>query len=306
MFNRKPLKLWPRPISCCVLLCLFISISSLAVKPAHAWFFPDLSPRVVETNLPFLESAAVNTNTVYIAKKGDTLSKIAKKYQVDLEQLIKLNEFNNPHMIMVGQVIHIPAIGAGDPQPILYYVQQGDTLWDIASYYGVNVKILIQHNNLANPHRLTIGHQLVIPVENNSVPAMSTTNMLASRGADNIRFKWPVQGVITSKFGRRWGEFHYGLDVAANMGTPVTAAAGGMVTFAGWRGTYGKAVIIKHDETYTTLYAHNSEILVQEGEWVASGQTIAKIGSTGRSTGPHLHFEVHQNEKALDPLRFLR
>ena len=119
------------------------------------------------------------------------------------------------------------------------------------------------------------------------------------------RFLWPLRGRITSPFGGRQifgGEnFHRGLDIAAPSGTPIAASAGGQVIWAGPKGTYGNLVKIDHGNGFTTYYAHCSELLVQEGDQVTQGPTIALVGSTGRSTGPHCHFELLWQDELLDP-----
>lgn len=119
------------------------------------------------------------------------------------------------------------------------------------------------------------------------------------------RFKYPTDGRLTSEFGPRWGRFHYGIDLASPTGTPVFASDNGVVTFAGEKGSFGKIVMIDHNNGYETYYAHNSEILVSEGEIVEQGQMIAKVGVTGRTTGPHCHFEVHVDGVAQNPLDYL-
>ncbi|NEP59045.1 MAG: peptidoglycan DD-metalloendopeptidase family protein [Symploca sp. SIO2G7] len=118
---------------------------------------------------------------------------------------------------------------------------------------------------------------------------------------------WPSKGVITSGYGMRWGRMHKGLDIAAPIGTPIVAAAPGVVVTAGWNsGGYGKLVEIQHPDGSQTLYAHNNRILVQRGQRVAQGQQISEMGSTGYSTGPHLHFEVHPSGRgAVNPMAYL-
>jgi len=116
---------------------------------------------------------------------------------------------------------------------------------------------------------------------------------------------WPVDGHVTSRFGPRGGSFHDGLDIASPLGTPILAAASGEVIYNGTLRGYGNIVILRHREGYVTVYAHTQKNLVQEGERVRRGQAIARIGQTGRASGPHLHFEVRKDNLARDPLRYL-
>ncbi|NNL67995.1 MAG: M23 family metallopeptidase, partial [Myxococcales bacterium] len=118
-------------------------------------------------------------------------------------------------------------------------------------------------------------------------------------------FRWPAEGRLTSKFGRRWGRRHQGIDLAAKPGTPVRAAEAGRVIFSARLGAYGNAVVVRHSEHYNTVYAHNRKLHVRKGDWVERGEKIAEVGSTGRSTGPHLHFEVRRGRKPQDPLLYL-
>ncbi|WP_217634931.1 M23 family metallopeptidase [Micromonospora pattaloongensis] len=111
---------------------------------------------------------------------------------------------------------------------------------------------------------------------------------------------------MSSEFGPRWGRQHEGIDIAAAAGTPVRAAAGGVVRKASWYGDYGNTVIIDHGGGVSTLYAHNSALSVRPGQRVEAGQEIAAVGSTGDSTGPHLHFEVEVEGRPVDPRPWLR
>lgn len=115
---------------------------------------------------------------------------------------------------------------------------------------------------------------------------------------------WPVSGPITSGFGWRWGRLHAGLDFGVPVGTPVVAAADGVVTYAGWiEGGYGNLVEIQHSDGAITRYGHNSKVFAKVGQKVRQGQVIANSGNTGRSTGPHIHFEIRPDGKnAVDPL----
>lgn len=123
---------------------------------------------------------------------------------------------------------------------------------------------------------------------------------------------WPAAGRLTSGFGNRRNpfgrgiRFHQGIDIANSSGTNIKAAAKGIVTFAGNKAGYGKVIIIDHGNEYNSLYGHNRKLLVDVGDEVEKGQVIAKMGSTGRSTGPHLHFEVHKNGNPINPLDILK
>jgi murein DD-endopeptidase MepM/ murein hydrolase activator NlpD len=118
-------------------------------------------------------------------------------------------------------------------------------------------------------------------------------------------FIWPVNAAITSPFGWRWGRMHEGVDLGAAYGTPIAAAAAGVVIYAGWEGGYGNLTVIDHGGGLATAYGHQSRIAVSVGQSVSQGETIGFVGSTGHSTGPHLHFEVRVNGEAVDPLGYL-
>jgi murein DD-endopeptidase MepM/ murein hydrolase activator NlpD len=125
-------------------------------------------------------------------------------------------------------------------------------------------------------------------------------------GSTSLAFGWPTAGVLTSRFGRRWGKMHKGIDIAGPVGTPINSAAAGIVVFAGWQGGYGNLVEIKHADGTTTRYGHNSRLTVSVGQTVAQGQQVSEMGSTGHSTGSHLHFEIRPNGgDAVNPIAHL-
>jgi murein DD-endopeptidase MepM/ murein hydrolase activator NlpD len=140
-----------------------------------------------------------------------------------------------------------------------------------------------------------------------SPSATSAPNPTPAAARSNAPLRWPVAAPrLTSAFGTRWGKNHEGIDMAAPIGTPVLAAATGDVIYAGdhVRG-YGNMVVVKHSDNLVTVYAHNSLMLVRTGDRVTVGQEIARVGDTGRSTAPHLHFEVRRGEVPQDPMPFL-
>ncbi len=124
-------------------------------------------------------------------------------------------------------------------------------------------------------------------------------------GVSASGFIWPVQGVITSGYGPRWGRMHTGIDIAAPSGTPIGAAKEGEVLYADWLGGYGQLVAIDHGDSVVTLYAHQSKMAVAEGQEVAQGQVVGYVGTTGHSTGNHLHFEVRIDTRPRDPRPYL-
>ncbi len=154
-----------------------------------------------------------------------------------------------------------------------------------------------------NPAIRTPVGQTVSP----ELPGISDPDMLLENPTQFNGYIWPAKGVLTSGYGWRWGRMHKGIDIAAPIGTPIVAAAPGVVVSAGWNsGGYGNLVELQHPDGSVTLYAHNNRILVRRGQEVAQGQQISEMGSTGRSTGPHLHFEVHPNGRgAVNPIALL-
>jgi murein DD-endopeptidase MepM/ murein hydrolase activator NlpD len=196
----------------------------------------------------------------------------------------------------------------GSQRPATHIVKAGETLYHIANEYGVSVGRLMTANEISDPRELRVGEVLTIPgayqaAYLGSAPggAHPYTGERAAR-----QFQWPVsQGVVSSGFGIRNGAMHEGVDIAAPAGTPVYAADSGVVIFSGILHGYGNTVIIRHDDDYATVYAHNERNLVSEGTRVASGQQIGEIGRSGRTTGANLHFEVRHDNVAQDPLAYL-
>ena len=233
---------------------------------------------------------------------------------------------------LIAQEIEIPRRPSLPPPPpattVSTVVRLGDTLLKIAQRYGLTMGELLQLNPGLETARLVVGSQIQVV---RSAPGRSRMLLglapvgsgglswpeLPSFGNDqrptspylrgNSALIWPAQGTFTSGYGWRWGRMHRGIDIANNVGTPIVAAARGRVSFAGWHeGGYGYFVEITHEDGSRTRYGHNSNLLVREGQQVDQGQVISQMGSTGRSTGPHLHFEVlPPGEGAMNPLQFL-
>jgi murein DD-endopeptidase MepM/ murein hydrolase activator NlpD len=143
--------------------------------------------------------------------------------------------------------------------------------------------------------------ELAAAIRNAQAAAASTGTATPSASG----FIWPVNGPVVSGYGLRWGRMHEGIDISAPTGTSILAAAAGSVIHAGWLGGYGYLVVVDHGNGLATAYAHASAILVAVGQSVSQGETVALVGSTGNSSGPHLHFEVRVNGVAVDPLLYL-
>jgi len=135
--------------------------------------------------------------------------------------------------------------------------------------------------------------------------AQSSGSGYASPSGTPGRLQWPVTGSVTSGFGMRWGRMHEGIDIAVSSGTPVHAAAAGRVVYAGWMSGYGNLVVLDHGGGLSTAYGHNTSVSVAVGQDVAAAEVIAYSGSTGHSTGPHVHFEVRVNGEPVDPIGYL-
>lgn len=186
---------------------------------------------------------------------------------------------------------------------VYHTVEEGQTLYDIAKAYNVTVETLKQANSIDDETRLSIGTRLWIP---GAKRVESVDSDDAPRKAKRGALSWPVDGgIITSRFGQRNGRNHDGIDIGAKEGTPILAAADGKVVFNGWMHGYGRMLIVKHANHLTTVYAHNSKNKVKKNSRVKRGQVIAEVGQTGRSTGPHLHFEVRNDTHPKNPLLYL-
>lgn len=204
-------------------------------------------------------------------------------------------------------------------------VRFGDTLDSIANRYQLSVDQLVQLNPQLRTAPLIVGRQLKVTTDSRlRVHQLITLKPATSGGVSwpdtpdygtspiqpsgSQRWLMPARGLLTSGYGWRWGRMHKGIDVANSVGTAIVAAQHGRVTFAGWSdGGYGYLVEISHGDGSRSLYAHQSRILVRVGEEVLQGQQIGEMGSTGRSTGPHLHFEIHApGYGAINPMDVLQ
>jgi murein DD-endopeptidase MepM/ murein hydrolase activator NlpD len=209
---------------------------------------------------------------------------------------------------------------------VIHHVQSGENLYRIGLRYGVPADEIARANGIRDVTSLSVGQRLYIPgarerlrasaaeihrgrgassgLGGDTAEARSKAKKLA-RSQSGLKFLWPVRGRLSSRFGMRSGRPHEGVDIAAQRGTPIFAAESGRVIFSGRMRGYGNVVIVKHAGRYRSVYAHASRLWVRKGEFVERGQKVAEVGSTGRSSGPHLHFEIRRSETPQNPLAYL-
>ncbi|MDY0055068.1 MAG: peptidoglycan DD-metalloendopeptidase family protein [Methyloversatilis sp.] len=267
----------------------------------------------------------------HVVSKGETLYSIALEHGQDWRDLVIWNRVENPNLIRVGQELRVappeatvevrPIVtpGAVESRP-LEPAQQAPAAAAAATPETAGSALLkreprggveaYSEEALARMKGATVAAATPAPTAGTPAAAAGTTPSTpvaapeSTRSEDGIEWSWPAQGRIIGRFGEGSNK---GLDVSGKLGDPVLAAAGGRVVYAGeaMRG-YGKLVIIKHDNTYLSAYAHNSKILVQERDTVKRGQRIAELGDTDTEAGkPRLHFEIRRQGKPVDPLKYL-
>ncbi len=195
---------------------------------------------------------------------------------------------------------------------VIHTVGKGEDFWNICKTYGVDPQEVAEINNLRDPSVIKPGKKIFIPGATKVRKIRhSALDPIEKGREDRIviekdRFSWPIKGEVISPFGMREGVRHDGIDIRAPEGAPIKAADGGTAVFvsSGMRG-YGKIIIIRHKGGFYTVYAHNKENLVREGDKVSKGEVIASVGKTGNAETYHLHFEVRQGKIVRNPLFFL-
>jgi murein DD-endopeptidase MepM/ murein hydrolase activator NlpD len=258
--------------------------------------------RSLEFLYPIATSAPIGGNgkakkgapiiTNHVVSRGECLWNIARKYHVRMETIVAMNDLPSARYLRPGQVLEVP-----DTDGTYVSIRRGDTISGICKKYSVALTDLVNFNPGVDVHNLRIDQKLF-------VPGLEALGQI-------FRFGWPVHGRISSRYGYRYHPIfhrrmmHTGLDIAARYGSPIRAALDGRVIFAGWKAGLGRTVEIEHPNGYETVYGHCSKILVKKGQTVKRGEQIAKVGSTGISTGPHVHFEAKQNGKRINPEKVL-
>jgi murein DD-endopeptidase MepM/ murein hydrolase activator NlpD len=262
---------------------------------------------VADTLAPSEARSGIITYTV---QAGDTIETIAARFKILPTTLVWSNQEveDEPDRLSIGQVLNVLPIDG-----IWYSVEADDTLNSIADKFKAKPEDIANSplNNLGAGANLLAGSKIVVPGGVKPYVAQAEQTASSSGGgysgpavnaSASGRFVWPTAGVLTQGY----YAYHRALDIASAIGIPVAASDGGYVSYAGWDNTgYGYMVMIDHGNGFQTLYGHLSQYYVDPGQPVARGQVIAAMGSTGRSTGPHLHFEIRYGGVPQNPLFYL-
>ncbi|MFA6410918.1 MAG: peptidoglycan DD-metalloendopeptidase family protein [Candidatus Buchananbacteria bacterium] len=248
-----------------------------------------------------------NEAFIYIIQQGDTISSIAKKFGISNNTILWENNLNAYSIIQPGDKLTILPVSG-----IKHKVAKNDTLAKIAKLYGVEAEDILSFNKITSADDIRIGESLMIPggkkiiaetptYSLRKITQQPTTSQVVSSG----KMAWPTNCRRISQY---FGWRHTGLDIACGLGNPIYAANSGRITKAqgGWNGGYGNMIIVDHGKGVQTVYGHLSKIYVTVGETVDKGQLIGAMGSTGRSTGPHLHLEVRIGGVRKNPLSYIR
>ena len=236
----------------------------------------------------------------YTVRRGDSVSSIAASHGLSMDAVIASNNMRNAHLLRVGQTIRLPNMNG-----IPYTVKNGDSITGISQSYNIPLEVIADVNN--------IQQDLILPGEIIFLPGarMPARDLRLAMGTYFIS---PLRGYnarLTSIFGWRADpfhgaqRFHDAIDLAISHGTAVRAASAGRIAVVGNNSVYGRFIIMEHVDNYQTLYAHLSVISVRQGDRVEQGIKIGEVGSTGLSTGPHLHFAVYRNGRAVNPLDYM-
>ena len=247
----------------------------------------------------------------YIVKPGDTASTIAAEFGISVNTILWENNLNAYSLIRPGDKLTILPVNG-----VIYKVKSMDTVSSIAKFYNVEELAIIETNKLVDNSRLKIGQQLIIPGGKKNSYVQSRTSSYSGLAAISDLLKpkvakpfagnkmnWPTVGYrITQYYSWR----HHAVDIANKIGTPIYAADAGVIEVIGWGRGYGNQIVIDHGGGKKTRYAHLSKFYVKKGQAIDKGEVIGVMGSTGWSTGPHLHFEVIINNIKYNPLNYIK
>jgi murein DD-endopeptidase MepM/ murein hydrolase activator NlpD len=260
-----------------------------------------VSAGLEEAGVPEPESFSrprILLTSAYTVRPGDMIGPLAEKFGLNEDTLISLNRIRNTRTIQIGLTLKIP-----NQDGILYTVKKGDTLAGVAETWKSDVAAIRTANELFSGS-LREGTDLFIPG--------AMMDWVTRQEINGDLFLWPASGYITSPYGYRRSpftgirQFHSGLDIGSAMGAPVRAAMSGRVSYTGWDDAFGNYVVVSHHSGYRTLYGHMSVIRTKIGAYVGNGERIGDVGSTGLSTGPHLHFTVFKNGVTVNPRSLMK
>lgn len=301
--------------------CTSEILNKIELKPVETTYSESCS---IDEAIKALNDVTDSTRD-YTVKAGDSLWGIAHEHDMNLYDFLELNP-QVGDVIRVGDILNVPS-----PKPVVDVktVIRGEVFEESVPAEMIEVEdssLYIGQSKITDYgtdglHKITADITKINGVEDVSVRAVIKDEVLSEpipgkisvgttpvpRGIGSGSYIWPVSGfTITSRFGPRWGSVHTGLDMALATGNPVHACDEGVVVFAGWnKGGYGNLIKVDHKNGYQTWYAHLSKIYVKNGEIVTKGETIGAVGSTGFSTGPHLHLEIRKNGAAKNPINYL-
>lgn len=286
-------------------------------------------PRLIETFDPFASGVSLN-NWVnmrtdvsikprseivdYEVKSGETLSQIAEKFDISIDTIKWANNLQSVHSVKPGQTLKILPVSG-----VAHTVKSGDTLGSVAKKYQASEQAIVDFpfNDVPDDFKLRIGQVLIIPdgqpPEVAAPPKPRIQPQYIAQGPSSPTFSAPGGGnfvwpTVSQGISQYFAWYHPGLDLPNRNAPPVVASDGGTVIVAGWPDNYGygNRVVIDHGNGYQTLYAHLSNVYVSSGQKVSRGQSVGQMGTTGRSTGVHLHFEIRFKGIAINPLAILK
>jgi murein DD-endopeptidase MepM/ murein hydrolase activator NlpD len=273
---------------------------------------------IIKPNMPTTDATEQDRNQVeyYVVEGGDTVSTIAQKFGISTDTILQENRLGVKDYIKPGEKLTILPMSG-----VSHQVKKGDTVASLAKLYSVDSSAIIDFNKLASADDIKVGDILIVPGGEAPEVVTPKPTLAQSRAgqyqssADNSqplppvkvsasqKMVWPTSSHKINQYFRRG---HTGVDIDGDIGSPIYAAEGGRAATVGWnKGGYGLYIILEHADGRRTLYGHLSKTFITAGQQVSKGQNIANMGNTGRSTGPHLHFEVISGGRKLNPLSYL-